>query len=123
MAQPDIAAWADEVKKRGLLKDRGNGDVDWMNVGAPDGSIFELRRGRVYTRAVWSEHNPPERPFAFWRLVASEDDRYFPKNLFICTTEEPRYLTAAEVHELIFVTTLKEVSEMLGPDPDITLPS
>ena len=125
MAQPDIAAWAVEIKARGLLKDRGKGDQDWLSVTASDSSIFELRVGRVYTRVVWSEHNPPERPFAFWRFVSVEHP-LFPKNEFVLAvkalSDTPEYLTAVEVTDrLRDCLTLKEFLSGLGPAPDVII--
>lgn len=122
MGQADIAEWAQKVKQRDLLKDRGDGDRDWMEVSAPDGSILQLRLGRTYTRVVWSERNPPEKPFSFCRFVALEEEDWdFPKNLFIRSVrdevDEFECLTAAEVYDRLFNPTLKDALDIIGPAP------
>lgn len=98
MAQADIAAWAGQIKRLGLLKDRGEGDLDWIHIGATDGSILEVRRADTYTRVVWSEKNPPRTPFAFW-FLGSKNYPDFPKTDFIGTTIPPEYLNAEEVFD------------------------
>ncbi len=96
MAQADIAVWVEKVKELNILKDRGGGDADWVHVGGTDGSIFELRRADTYTRAVWSQRNPPERPFAYW-FFGSRQFPEFPKTEFFGSRVPPEYLTAEEV--------------------------
>jgi hypothetical protein len=127
MAQPDIAVWAEEVKKSGMLRDRGKGDKDWLHLGAPDSSILELRLGCSYTRVVWSELNPPERPFAYWRLVSAEHP-LFPKNEFILgvkfdTLPPPEYCTAQEAREHVLNASpaLRETLASLGEPPTVSL--
>lgn len=98
MAQADIAAWAEKIKQSGLLQNRGDGDRDWVHVGATDGSIMELRLADVYTRVVWSEKNPPATPFAFWS-IASRQHPLYPKTDFLGTAIPPQYFAAAPLKE------------------------
>jgi hypothetical protein len=133
VAQADIARWEARIKKEGLLKDRGEGGRDWVQVGGSDGTIFELRLGAVYMRAVFCTLLPapsPDKPFAFWRMVGLKkeaqegeeeagNDVYFPKNLFIGTTQAPLYLSSGEVERYLFEPNLVEGLEVLGPAPVI----
>jgi hypothetical protein len=111
-----IAAWAKRLEaevaaERGKARFKDAVEVcEFVHVFGHDSSILEivLNRGfgiyepNVYTRIVWSEHNPPETPFLF-KSYASADNQDKPKQEFhndiTADTFKPEYFTAAQVEE------------------------
>lgn len=88
---------------------------EYMHVVGHDSSILEIVLGRgdgifrqdTYTRIIWSEPHPEQAPFAFKSYV-SADSPDKPKQEFHNDHEfEHRFLTAAEVEEILFDPSLK----------------